>query len=88
MPVGRIYIYSNHDVCRHDCIGRGDGMGAGMMSGLFALFTFPVVSIGTWFLYPRKAYRIAIYCITLLGLIPFITTIIIVIKDYRTPMTW
>lgn len=66
----------------------GEGSGEAMMGFLFALFTFPLVSIGAWLLYPRKIFRIAIYCITLLGLIPIIVTTIMVIKDYRTPMPW
>ncbi len=66
----------------------GDSFGEGMMGGLFAFFTFPFVSIGTWLLYPRKAFRIAIYCLTLLGLIPFITTTIMLIIDLRTPISW
>lgn len=66
----------------------GEGSGEAMMGGLFAFFTFPAVSVGAWFLYPKKTFRIAMFLVSFIGMIPIIATVIVYINDMRTPMPW
>ncbi len=66
--------------------GSPDALFPGMLACMFALVTFPFVSIGTWFLYRFKSFRIAIYCIILLMMILLIITIFTMVMDSRWPI--
>lgn len=55
-------------------VSGGEGSGEGMMGGLLGFLTSPAVIAGAWVLYPRKTFRIFLYCIALFGIAPFLLT--------------